>query len=98
MAKQFPKDCTKDCPHYHYWDMSIDDYTNVCDKLDVQVDDCDAYSPFYIPLFCPLDATKESTEKELAESIISLIPHLPTESDKASIQAAMKEGDDKEWQ
>ena len=39
--------------------MSIDDYTNVCDKLGVAVDDMDAYSPFYIPLFCPLDTTKE---------------------------------------
>ena len=59
MAKQFPRDCTKDCPYYHYWDMSIDDYTNVCDKLEVQVDDMDAYGVFYIPLVCPLDATKE---------------------------------------
>ena len=59
MAKKFPKDCSKNCPHYHCWDLSIDDYTNVCDKLGVQVDDMDAYSPFYMPLTCPLDATKE---------------------------------------
>jgi len=63
MAKEFPKDCTIDCPHFHCWDLSIDDYTNVCDKLGVQVDDCDAYSPFYIPLFCPLEDMKESDEK-----------------------------------
>ena len=56
MAKQFPKDCTKDCPYYHCWDLSIDDYTNVCDKLGVQVDDMDAYSIFYIPMICPLDS------------------------------------------
>ena len=61
MSKTFPKDCTKECPYYRYWDLSIDDYTNVCDKLHVQVDDCDAYSPFYFPILCPL---AESDGKE----------------------------------
>ena len=39
-----------------------------------------------------IPATKE-VEKELAESIIALIPHLPTESDKAKIQTATEEGE-----
>lgn len=60
MAKKFPMDCSKDCPHYHCWDLSIDDYTNVCDKLGVQVDDMDAYGQFYIPLFCPIEMEGES--------------------------------------
>lgn len=55
MAKQFPKDCPDDCPYFHRWDLSVDDYTNVCDKLEIQVDDMDAYSPFYLPRFCPLN-------------------------------------------
>lgn len=59
MSKYFPKDCTKDCPYFHCWDLSIDDYTNVCDKLGVQVDDMDAYGPFYIPLFCPIEKEGE---------------------------------------
>lgn len=34
MADRFPKDCwEKKCPHFHYWDMSIDDYTCFCDLL-----------------------------------------------------------------
>ena len=37
-----------------------------------------------------LTATKD-TEKEFAESIIALIPHLPTESDKARMQTATEE-------
>lgn len=59
MAKKFPMDCTEDCPNYHCWDMSIDDYTNVCDKLEVQVDDMDAYGPWYTPLICPLEEKSE---------------------------------------
>lgn len=66
MSKTFPKDCTKECPYYHSWDLSIDDYTNVCDKLHVQVDDCDAYGPFYVPILCPLD---EKEEKESEDKI-----------------------------
>lgn len=61
MNKTFPKDCTKNCPYYKRWDLSVDDYTNVCDKLHIQVDDYDAYSPFYIPRLCPL---AESEDKE----------------------------------
>ena len=59
MSKKFPINCSENCPHYHYWDLSIDDYTNVCDKLQLQVDDMDAYGPFYVPLDCPLAESEE---------------------------------------
>ena len=63
MSKCFPKDCTKDCPHYHCWDLSVDDYTNACDILGVQVDDCDAYGPFYVPLICPIKEGEVNVNK-----------------------------------
>ena len=59
MSKTFPENCTKECPYYHSWDLSIDDYTNVCDKLHIQVDDCDAYGSLYVPILCPLDEKEE---------------------------------------
>ena len=37
----FPRDCSSRCPHFRTWDMSIDDWTSVCDLLKIQVDDCD---------------------------------------------------------
>ena len=40
-----------------------------------------------------LKIVEKDTEKKLAESIIALIPHLPTESDKARIQTATKESE-----
>jgi hypothetical protein len=55
MSKVFPRDC-RSCPHYHTWDMSVDDWTSVCDVLHIQVDDCDSD---YIKYKCPLD--KEET-------------------------------------
>lgn len=39
--KRFPRDCTTDCPHFKTWDLSVDDWTCVCDKLGVQIDECD---------------------------------------------------------
>lgn len=42
MAKLFPKNCNSSCPYYRSWDLSIDDYTNLCTKLGIQIDDCDA--------------------------------------------------------
>lgn len=53
--KCFPLDCTTECPHYKTWDMSVDDWTSVCDILKVQVDDCDGD---YIRYRCPLDSDK----------------------------------------
>ncbi len=56
--KKFPKDCERDCPHYHSWDMSVDDWTNACDLLKVQIDDCDMDFKW---MYCPL-AEQESGE------------------------------------
>ena len=56
--KCFPLDCTTECPHYKTWDMSVDDWTSVCDILKVQVDDCDGD---YIRYRCPLDSDKRYT-------------------------------------
>ena len=58
MNKRFPRDCTSECPHFHCWDMSIDDYICVCDALKVQVDECDMDFIWYS---CPLpdDTTEE---------------------------------------
>ena len=56
--KCFPLDCTTECPHFKTWDMSIDDWTSVCDILKVQVDDCDGD---YIRYRCPLDSDKRYT-------------------------------------
>ena len=49
--KKFPQDCNRKCPHYHTWDMSVDDWTNVCDLLKAQIDDCDMDFQW---MYCPL--------------------------------------------
>lgn len=54
--KKFPLDCSFECPHYHSWDLSIDDWTCVCDKLGVQIDECDMDFKW---MFCPLDNNKK---------------------------------------
>lgn len=51
-AKCFPVDC-RGCTHYHSWDMSVDDWTNVCDILNAQVDDCDI--EWTLRIICPLE-------------------------------------------
>ena len=56
--KYFPLDCTIECPHLHTWDMSVDDWTSVCDILKVQVDDCDGD---FIRYRCPLDCDERYT-------------------------------------
>ena len=54
---RFPKDCwTKECPHFHVWDMSVDDLCCACDILDKE---CDACDEDYCYLTCPLP--KEET-------------------------------------
>ena len=50
--RKFPQDCPIECPHYHRWDMSVDDYTNVCDELHAQIDDCDQDFQWE---YCPLE-------------------------------------------
>lgn len=56
--KYFPLNCTTECPHLHTWDMSVDDWTSVCDILKVQVDDCDGD---FIHYRCPLDCDERYT-------------------------------------
>lgn len=57
--KCFPLDCTTECPFFHTWDMSIDDWTSVCDLLNVQVDDCDVV---IIRYRCPLEKDEGKAE------------------------------------
>ena len=56
----FPKNCwDKHCPHFHCWDMSIDDLCCKCDLLKMQCDACDEdYS--FIP--CPKEANPNPKE------------------------------------
>lgn len=51
MMERFPKDCwEKNCPHFHVWDMSVDDLCCACDLLHRQCDVCDED---YSLLLCP---------------------------------------------
>lgn len=61
--RKFPLDCPRDCPHLHCWDMSVDDWTNVCDVLNEQIDDCDTGFPqsAFLPI-CPLEEGREINE------------------------------------
>ena len=58
--KKFPLDCSFKCPHYHSYDLSIDDWTCVCDKLNVQIDECDTDFKW---MFCPLDNNEVKTNE-----------------------------------
>lgn len=55
---RFPIDCPPDCPYHDCWDLSIDDYTHVCHKLNRQIDDYDCGFTAFLP-FCPIDIEKE---------------------------------------
>lgn len=53
VVQRFPKDCwNANCPHFHAWDLSIDDMTATCDLLGKQCDMCDEDRSL---LTCPLD-------------------------------------------
>ena len=56
MNRKFPKDCPLNCPHFHTYDLSVDDWTCICDKLKVQIDECDMDFSF---MFCPLENESE---------------------------------------
>lgn len=58
----FPNDCAG-CPHFDSFDMSIDDWTNCCDVLNVQVDDCDL--DYFFPIICPLDIQEAQDEPKV---------------------------------
>lgn len=49
--KRFPNDCTKDCPHYSEYDLSIDDLVGSCALLQRSCDLCEGDFCF---LLCPL--------------------------------------------
>ena len=54
----FPRNCwDAECPNFHAWDMSIDDYTCYCDKLQLQVDACDEWM---FGRVCPLYKEEEN--------------------------------------
>lgn len=50
--RRFPIDCPTDCKYLKSWDLSIDDWTHVCTKLNKQMDEYD-YG-FGVFLLCPL--------------------------------------------
>ena len=58
--KKFPLDCSFKCPHYHSYDLSIDDWTCICDKLNVQIDE---YDTDFKWMFCPLDNNEVKTNE-----------------------------------
>lgn len=51
---RFPIDCPMECPHLLAWDMSVDDWTYVCNKLNVQIDGCDTWANWLLPT-CPIE-------------------------------------------
>ena len=53
---QFPIDCPIDCPHLQAWDMSIDDWTYRCNKLNVQIDGCNTW---VLPI-CPIERDEQN--------------------------------------
>lgn len=62
--KRFPQDCTTECPHFRTWDLSIDDWTCVCDLLKVQVDECDMDFAW---MYCPLKEGESDVQEMEAE-------------------------------
>lgn len=56
----FPRDCPRDCPHFRAWDMSIDNWTCVCDLLHCQYDECDTG---FQQVRCPLDDASDRLGK-----------------------------------
>jgi hypothetical protein len=53
-VKIFPRDCSG-CENLKSWDMSVDDWTNVCLVNKMQVDDCDMD---FESCICPEKRTK----------------------------------------
>ena len=65
MNRRFPIDCPSECKYREVYDLSIDDLVSICNKMHKQIDDMDAYGPFYVPLLCPLsdEEFKEACKK-----------------------------------
>ena len=64
-SMRFPIDCPADCPHHIRWDLSIDDYTHVCNLLNIQIDEYDCGFPGMLPL-CPIER-KERCKKDAVD-------------------------------
>ena len=59
--RRFPIDCPVECPHHKAWDLSIDDWTHVCDLLGMQIDEADYGFPGIFPL-CPAERGENDTD------------------------------------
>lgn len=54
--KKFPIDCNEKCKYFACWDLSVDDLTCVCRKMNVQIDLCDSdFQRFICPLGIKVD-------------------------------------------
>lgn len=75
---RFPIDCPPDSPYHECWDMSIDDYTHVCHKLNRQIDeyDCGFGTNAFLP-FCPIDIEKEMKKHNKFARLKKLFNKLP---------------------
>ena len=57
--KRFPHDC-QGCKHYVHYDMSVDDWTSICDYMHTQVDDCDSDNMW---CYCTLSEQQKEDEE-----------------------------------
>lgn len=51
---RFPIDCPLDCKYHKAWDLSVDDWTHVCTKLNIQIDEYDCGFTGLLPI-CPIE-------------------------------------------
>ncbi|MBP5596301.1 MAG: hypothetical protein J6Y02_13020 [Pseudobutyrivibrio sp.] len=58
--KRFPIDCTRDCSHFHIFEIG-DGFSANCDLLDKEQDDVimDLFDGTFLPI-CPLEGRKET--------------------------------------
>ena len=74
---RFPIDCPAECPHMQAWDMSIDDWTYVCNKLSVQIDGCDTWVKWLLPT-CPIEKGEPMNDLISRQAAIDALKGLPT--------------------
>ena len=51
---RFPIDCPLECKFHKAWDLSVDDWTHVCTKLNIQIDEYDCGFTGLLPI-CPIE-------------------------------------------
>lgn len=56
----FPRDC-KYCQYLNRYDMTVDDFTNICIVNGMQIDDCDNHFKIFP---CPLDNNKKQLQPQ----------------------------------